>query len=160
VHATEQRAQHDDGGIPMVASQTLRAHREAILEAAIRSLERDRSTRYQTDRAEDNAERLGRLFDSLMDSMEQREPSVFADYVGMVAEQRFRAGFGLGDVLTACNALEMAIKACLVVDLRPDELGRLSPLVHEVLQAGKRSVVACYLSESTRASRDHGPPEG
>jgi len=75
-------------------------------------------------------------------------------YAGKLADKRFEAGYDLGEVQTAFNALEEASWQRALADLDPSELADALGLVGTLLGAGKDALARRYVpSPPTRTLR-------
>ena len=86
----------------------LSSRREAILGSAEQALERMHATHYESAGAEANRQRLGALFDRLVQGLDAHDVGPIIAYAQQIARERFEAGYDLSEVQIAFNALEEA----------------------------------------------------
>jgi hypothetical protein len=128
--------------------------RSDVLEEAFRSLQRSDSVHYERSGESFTRERLGELFDLVVVAARDRQLEPVRRYCEEIAEQRFDAGFGIGEVQTAFNVLEEAIWARVVNGVPPDELAEAIGLMSTILGFGKDAIARRYVS---LASKRHVP---
>jgi hypothetical protein len=77
-----------------------------------------------------------------------------ATYCEEVADRRFAAGFGISELQTAFNALEVAMWRRLVAGVPPQDLAEAVGLLSTILGFGKDALARRYVS---LASERHVP---
>lgn len=137
----------------MGAEATFLAGRDQIIEDAAETL-RATQTHYATSGAEMTRERLSTLFDVVVTGIQNRELGPVVAYAKDLAQQRYHAGFGVGEVQTAFNALEEAGWRYLVENCEGQELIDGVASLGTVLGAGKDELAREYVS---LASSRHVP---
>ncbi len=70
-------------------------------------------------------------------------------YAEHVAQERFRAGFDIGEVQTAFNVLEEAIWRVVIPRIPPGDLVESAGLIGTVLGAGKDTLARVWVSIAT-----------
>jgi hypothetical protein len=131
----------------------LTAERVTILGSAQAALRRAHLPHYEVTGTEDVDRRLCSLFELLVDGIARRDLTPMIEYSERVAEERYAAGFQLGEVQTAFNTLEEATWTVVLAAVEPTELARALGLVGTVLGAGKDALARRYvaLAASTHA---------
>ena len=99
-------------------------------------------------------ERLEALYDHMLGAVQERDLGALLGYAERIAEERFHAGYDLGEVQTAFNALEEATWSRVFAELEPAELAAALGLVSTVLGAAKDALARRYVS---LASDGHTP---
>lgn len=136
------------------ADQVLSEARSEVLDAAYAALSRGHETHYEAAGEAITRDRLGGLYDLVVDAIARRDLSAVTTYGRDLAGQRFQAGFDIAEVQTAFNALEQAMWRKLVAVEPPEELAEAVGLLGTVLGAGKDAVAREYVS---LASSRHVP---
>ena len=131
----------------------LEREREPILRSAGESLLRMHPRHYESAGPEAVRERLGTLFDHLVDGVEKRDLGAMIDFAQRIAEERFDAGYDLSEVQVAFNALEEACWSRILAEVDPAQLAEALGLIGTVLGAGKDALARTYVSlaANTRA---------
>jgi hypothetical protein len=128
----------------------LTTEREAILASAAAAIARAEAPHYQTD-ASESAARLALLLDELIRGIAKRDLTPITQYAQRLAEERYSAGYELGEVQTAFNALEEAawlrVLRCMDATQYAEALG----LISTVLGAGKDALARRYVSLAASA---------
>jgi hypothetical protein len=122
--------------------------RSRILDEAGNALRRSHNRHYDAEGLYEA--RLGRLFDHVVDAIGQGDARLLLDYVGSVADQRFQAGFGLGEVQSAFNVLEEAMWRRISAELPAAGMGPALAGVTSVLGSAKDSFARAYVSQAAR----------
>jgi hypothetical protein len=122
-----------------------------IVEEAAGALSRAGLSHYRNDPADRIRQRLQALYDLAALSVRTRDLSGLIAHAERIAGERFHAGYDLGEVQTAFNALEEALWRRIVQVLPPDEQARALGLVSTVLGAGKDALARAYVSLASRA---------
>lgn len=130
--------------------ETLGSARDDVLAEAAQALARAHLEHYEAAGEAESAARLAQLFDLLLASLEQRSLVDICRHAETVAEQRFEAGFDVGEVQTGFNVLEEAIWRVVVTALPPEELVDATGLIGTVLGAGKDALARRWVSLATR----------
>lgn len=120
--------------------------RSEVLGDAFASLQRSHSVHYERSGETFTRERLAELFDLVVTALRDRQLEPVTRYCEEVAEQRFRAGFGLVEVQTAFNVLEEAMWGRVVAGLEPSELAEAVGLLSTILGHGKDVLARRYVS--------------
>lgn len=127
---------------------------EAIVDEAGAALGRAHSRHYDSAGEREVHHRLETLFDHLASAIRDRDVTQLVDHARRIAEDRFNAGYDLGEVQTAFNALEEATWTRAVAVLNPADLAQTLGLVTTALGAGKDALARRYVS---LASNTHAP---
>jgi hypothetical protein len=139
------------GRMPDVAG-FLQDERQAALQAALASLARMHVRHYEASTPDTVEERLASLFDQLVESIARRDLAPVVEHARRVATERFHAGYDLGEVQTAFNALEEAAWMRALERLEPSELAEALGLISTVLGAGKDALARTYVSLASNTS--------
>lgn len=125
---------------------------EAVADA-IQGLSRAMLPHYTASRAEQNRERLARLYDLTTRCVATRTLLPMIEYAQGVARERYRDGFGLEEVHTAFNVLEEVIWRRITARMEPSQYPEAFGLVSTALGAGKQALAIEYVALVSR-SRD------
>lgn len=123
---------------------------EIVTEAG-EMVQRSRLLRYTEAGPAEATERLNRLYNLMLSSLETRNLVPVMDYMTQVAAERFEAGYDLREVQTVINVLEETIWKVVVESVSPEQLAESLGLVSTVLGAAKDSLARAYVSLATRA---------
>ncbi len=134
----------------MTLLSLLEDHAAEIVEDATASAQRVHLQHYADSGVEKTRERLQRLFDLTLESLRVSSPAPVRLHAEKIAEERFRTGFGLGEVQTAFNLLEEALWKCVMRDLPPVQLGAALADISTVLGTGKDALARTYVDLATR----------
>lgn len=127
---------------------------EQVLSESYAALERSHPVHYERVGEETTRRCLARLFELVVAAIHDRELASIVRYSEQVATERFDAGFDIGEVQTAYNALEEAMWRRLIQAVPKDELAEAVGLLSTVLGAGKDALARTYVS---LASQRHVP---
>ena len=125
---------------------------EAIADAT-EGLSRATLPHYTASRAEQNRERLTKLYDLTAACVATRTLLPMIEYARGVARERYRDGFGLEEVHTAFNVLEEVIWRKITGRMEPSLYPEAFGLISTVLGAGKQELAIEYVALVSR-SRD------
>jgi hypothetical protein len=142
-----------EGGWRMGAEAIFLGGRDQIIDDAAETL-RTTPTHYAASGPEMTKDRLRVLFDVVVVGIADRELGPVLAYAKDLARQRFSAGFGVGEVQTAFNALEEAAWRYVVANCKGQELVDAVAALGTVLGAGKDELAREYVS---LASNKHVP---
>jgi hypothetical protein len=134
----------------MELMEMLDRERSEIVAEALASMQRAGLTHYQAAGPEASRARLDKLFEVVNASLAGRTLMPIEQHAEAVATERFRSGFGLGEVQTAFNVLEEAMWKHIESSLPPADLGRALALVSSVLGSGKDHLARTYVSLATQ----------
>jgi hypothetical protein len=134
--------------------QLLEERSKEIVDDASASMQHARMKHYAEAGESTTRQRLQVLFDLMLKSLKEKNLEPVITHAETVAQERFRAGFGLGEVQTAFNVLEETLWTWIVRELPPGQLGEALGLVGTVLGAGKDELARTYVA---LASRSHAP---
>jgi hypothetical protein len=132
----------------------LLAARPEIVDEACTRLLSSPATHYEAAGDSFARRRLADLFDLVVAGVGARDLTAVVEYSRDVAEERFQAGFDIGEVQTAFNSLEEAMWRRVVRDAPADQLADAIGLLSTVLGAGKDALARSYVS---LASHRHVP---
>lgn len=97
---------------------------------------------------------LTELFELVVDGVIHREAVHLVQHAERIAEERFHAGFDLGEVQAAFNALEQAMWRRVVAAEQGDDLLTSVGMLSSILGAGKDALARVYVH---LASYRHAP---
>jgi hypothetical protein len=121
-----------------------------IINEAFYSLERSHLKHYDTSRADENWQRLAKLFDLTLNGVKTKSLVDIVNYSEKVAKERYESGFDLHEVHTAYNVLEEALWKIIVKEIAPSELPESLGLISTVLGTGKESLALAYVSLASK----------
>ncbi len=121
-----------------------------IINEAFYSLERSHLKHYDTSRADENWQRLAKLFDLTLNGVKTKSLVDIVNYSEKVAKERYESGFDLHEVHTAYNVLEEALWKIIVKEIEPSELPESLGLISTVLGTGKESLALAYVSLASK----------
>jgi hypothetical protein len=121
-----------------------------IINEAFYSLERSHLKHYDTSRADENWQRLAKLFDLTLNGIKTKNLVDMVNYSEKVAKERFESGFDLHEVHTAYNVLEEALWKLIVKEIAPSELPESLGLISTMLGTGKESLALAYVSLASK----------
>ena len=127
---------------------------EAVADA-IQGLSRATLPHYTASRAEQNRERLAKLYDLMTACVATRTLFPMIAYARSVARERYHDGFDLEEVHTAFNVLEEVVWRRITSGLEPRQYPEAFGLVSTVLGSGKQALALEYVS---LVSRTHDVP--
>ena len=130
----------------MNLSQLLKQSRTKIIADALSGLSRATLPHYAASNAEQNSERLTKLFDLTEECIEARTLIPIVEYARGLAVARYGDGFGLQEVHTAFNVLEEVIWRTIAADLQPPQYPEAFGLASTVLGAGKQALALEWVS--------------
>ena len=123
----------------------LKAESATIVAEATQRLLRSRLKHYAEAGADESRERLQRLFDLLLESLQTRNLAPVMEHSAQVAVERYNAGFDIQEVQAAINALEEATWRHVVQTLPPEALAESIGLLTTVLGAAKDALARKYV---------------
>jgi hypothetical protein len=121
-----------------------------IINEAFYSLERSHLKHYDTSRADENWQRLAKLFDLTLNGVKTKSLVDIVNYSERVAKERYESGFDLHEVHTAYNVLEEAMWKTIVREIAPTELPKSLGLISTVLGTGKEALAIAYVSLASK----------
>ncbi len=130
----------------MDLTQLLKESRTTIISEALQGLTRATLPHYKASNAEENSERLTKLFDLTQHCVETRTLIPIVEYSRSVARERYDDGFGLQEVHTAFNVLEEVIWRTITAQLQPLQYPEAFGLASTVLGAGKQALALEWVS--------------
>lgn len=133
----------------------LAASRAEAVADAIQGLSRATLPHYTASRAEQNRERLAKLYDLMLACVETRTLLPMISYAQEVARERYRDGFDLEEVHTAFNVLEEVVWRLITARLEPRQYPEAFGLVSTVLGAGKQALAIEYVALVSRTRDVH-----
>ena len=121
-----------------------------IINEAFTSLQRSHLKHYDTSRADDNWQRLAKLFDLTLNGIKTRSLIDMVTYSEKIAKERYESGFNLHEVHTAYNVLEESIWKVIVKEVDSTELAESLGLIGTVLGTGKEALAIAYVSLASK----------
>lgn len=121
-----------------------------IINEAFYSLERSHLKHYDTSRADENWQRLAKLFDLTLNGIKTKSLVDIVNYSEKVAKERYESGFDLHEVHTAYNVLEESLWKIIVKEIEPSQLPESLGLISTVLGTGKESLALAYVSLASK----------
>ena len=131
--------------------ELLDRERTEIVTEALSAMQRADLRHYQASGTEACRARLQALYVVMYTSIAGRTLMPIEKHADDVATERFRAGFGLGEVQTAFNVLEEAIWKRIETEIPHDDLARSLALVSTVLGSGKDRLARSYVALATQS---------
>ena len=119
-----------------------------IINEAFYSLQRSHLKHYDTSRADENWQRLAKLFDLTLNGVKTKSLVEMVAYSENIAKERHEAGFDLHEVHTAYNVLEESIWKAIIKEVDSAELAESLGLISTVLGTGKEALAIAYVSLS------------
>ena len=119
-----------------------------IINEAFYSLERSHLKHYDSSRADENWQRLAKLFDLTLNGVKSKSRVDMVTYSEKIAKERYESGFDLHEVHTAYNVLEESIWKAIIKEVDSTELAESLGLISTVLGTGKESLAIAFVSLS------------
>jgi len=123
-----------------------------IINEAFSSLQRSHLKHYDNSCADENWQRLAKLFDLTLNGIKTKSLVDMVNYSEKVAKERYEAGFDLHEVHTAYNVLEESIWKTIIKEVDQTDLAESLGLISTVLGTGKESLAIAYVSLSGKQS--------
>ncbi len=133
----------------MDTTELLEQQFEEITSEATGKMARSHLRHYEMRGATQTRERLKALCRALLESLQTNSPSPMIRYAEKIGEERFSAGFALGEVQTAFNVLEESIWNKILEEMKPEEYAKAVDSVNEMLRTGKEAVARIFFSHVT-----------
>jgi len=121
-----------------------------IINEAFYSLERSHLKHYDSSRADENWQRLAKLFDLTLNGIKTRSLIDMVTYSEKIAKERYESGFNLHEVHTAYNVLEESIWKAIIKEVDSTELAESLGLIGTVLGTGKEALALAYVSLASK----------
>jgi hypothetical protein len=121
-----------------------------IINEAFYSLQRSHLKHYDSSRADENWQRLAKLFDLTLNGVKSKSLVEMVNYSEMVAKERFETGFDLHEVHTAYNVLEESLWKNIIKEIDPAILPESLGLISTVLGTGKEALALAYVSLASK----------
>ena len=119
-----------------------------IINEAFYSLERSHLKHYDTSRADENWQRLAKLFDLTLNGVKNKSLVDMVTYSEKIAKERYDSGFDLHEVHTAYNVLEESVWKAIIKEIDSADLAESLGLISTVLGTGKESLAIAFVSLS------------
>jgi hypothetical protein len=134
----------------MKLHELLSKNQTDIINEAFYSLQRSHLKHYDSSRADENWQRLAKLFDLTLNSVKTKSLVEMINYSETVAKERFESGFDLHEVHTAYNVLEESLWKNIIREMDPASLPECLGLISTVLGTGKESLALAYVSLASK----------
>jgi hypothetical protein len=132
----------------MTLDKILVNNQTEIINEAFYSLERSHLKHYDTSRADENWQRLAKLFDLTLNGVKNKSLVDMVTYSEKIAKERYDSGFDLHEVHTAYNVLEESIWKAIIKEIDSADLAESLGLISTVLGTGKESLAIAFVSLS------------
>jgi hypothetical protein len=126
--------------------EILSTNRDVIIDQAYACLEGAHAVHYEAVGEPVTRQRLTELFELVVAALRDRDLGPVVSAAEHIAEERFHAGFDIGEVQAAFNALEEAMWRRVVAAEPPAELAHRIGMLSTVLGAGKDALACSYVS--------------
>ena len=121
-----------------------------IINDAFYSLQRSHLKHYDSSRADENWQRLAKLFDLTLNGVKTRSLVDMVTYSEKIAKERYESGFDLHEVHTAYNVLEESIWKAIIKEIDSADLAESLGLISTVLGTGKEALALAYVSLASK----------
>lgn len=121
-----------------------------IINEAFYSLQRSPLKHYNSSNADENWQRLAKLFDLTLNGVKTKSLMDMITYSEKIAKERYESGFDLHEVHSAYNVLEETIWKVIIKEIDSAELAESLGLISTVLGTGKESLALAYVSLASR----------
>lgn len=121
-----------------------------IINEAFYSLQRSHLKHYDSSRADENWQRLAKLFDLTLNGVKTKSLVDMVTYSEKIAKERYESGFDLHEVHSAYNVLEETIWKAIIKEIDSAELAESLGLISTVLGTGKESLALAYVSLASK----------
>jgi len=119
-----------------------------IINEAFTSLQRSHLKHYDTSRADENWQRLAKLFDLTLNGVKTKSLVDMVTYSEKIAKERYESGFDLHEVHSAYNVLEETMWKTIIKEIDSADLAESLGLISTILGTGKESLALTYVSLS------------
>ncbi len=134
----------------MKLNEILANNQTDIINEAFYSLQRSHLKHYDSSRADENWQRLAKLFDLTLDGVKTKSLVDMVTYSEKIAKERYESGFDLHEVHTAYNVLEETIWKTIIKEIDSSELAESLGLISTVLGTGKEALALAYVSLASK----------
>jgi hypothetical protein len=121
-----------------------------IINDAFYSLQRSHLKHYDSSRADENWQRLAKLFDLTLNGVKTRSLVDMVTYSEKIAKERYESGFDLHEVHSAYNVLEETIWKAIIKEIDSADLAESLGLISTVLGTGKEALALAYVSLASK----------
>ena len=119
---------------------------DEIIRSAFDSLLRSNLKHYSLSGANENWQRIEKLFDLTFQSIKNKNLIDMVEYSEKIARERYSSGYDLHEVHTAYNVLEEALWNVILKEIDPKDTGKALGLVSTILGTGKEALALTYIS--------------
>ena len=124
----------------------LEDHRHAVITEATQLLGNRPLKNYTNSGENVNKERLTKLFDLVSGSIKSKDLIPMMDYATEIANQRFKQGFDLEEVIAAFNVMEEVIWEKITRSINPVDYPQAFGMVSTVIGYGKEQLSVTYVA--------------
>lgn len=121
-----------------------------IINEAFYSLQRSHLKHYDSSRADENWQRLAKLFDLTLNGVKTKSLVDMVMYSEKIAKERYESGFDLHEVHSAYNVLEETIWKAIIKEIDSADLAESLGLISTVLGTGKEALALAYVSLASK----------
>lgn len=133
----------------------LQETRTESIDRALAGLSRATLPHYSASDAEQNRNRLAKLYDLALEGVKTHSLIPMTEYARSLARERHKDGFDLQEVHTAFNVLEEVIWRAITVRLTPQQYPEAFGLASTVLGAGKQALAIEYVALASSNQEMH-----
>lgn len=126
--------------------ECLNQNQNELIKDAFNSLLRSNLKHYSSSDANENWQRIEKLFDLTLNCIKEKSLVEMIEYSEKIAKERFNSGFDLHEVHTAYNVLEEALWKEILKNIDSKEVGNALGLVSTILGTGKETLALTYIS--------------
>jgi hypothetical protein len=126
--------------------ECLHQNQNEIIREAFDALLRSNLKHYSSSNANENWQRIEKLFDLTLNSINEKSLVEMIEYSEKIATERYNSGFDLHEVHTAYNVLEEVLWKVILENLDSKEIGNALGLVSTILGTGKETLALTYIS--------------
>lgn len=134
----------------MKLNEILLNNQTDIINEAFMSLQRSHLKHYDSSRADENWQRLAKLFDLTLNGVKSKSLVDMVTYSEKIAKERYESGFDLHEVHSAYNVLEETIWKAIIKEIDSAELAESLGLISTVLGTGKEALALTYVSPASK----------
>lgn len=121
-----------------------------IINEAFYSLQRSHLKHYDSSQADENWQRLAKLFDLTFNGVKSKSLVEMVTYSEKIAKERYESGFDLHEVHSAYNVLEETIWKAIIKEIDSADLAESLGLISTVLGTGKEALALAYVSLASK----------
>jgi len=126
--------------------EMLQVRADNIIDEALTAIRGAHLKHYEAAGLPETRQRLELLFGLTRECVQNKNLTPMIHHAERIANERFSAGYDLGEIQIAFNVLEEVIWKRVLAELDPAEFSRALGLVSTVLGAGKDALARTYVS--------------